>query len=84
VNLDGAAKFGIQESISRKIFMTTTYATLRMNGNEFVLVPKAEFRRMTEEDRRDARKAAQAVARFRAGKSKAVPLAVVKRELALS
>ncbi len=64
--------------------MTATYATLRMNGSEFVLVPKAEFRRMTEEDRRDARQVAQAVARFRAGKSKAVPLAVVKRELGLT
>jgi hypothetical protein len=64
--------------------MATTYATLRMNGNEFVLVPKKEFRRLTTEDRRDARKVAQAVVRFRAGKSKAVPLAEVKRELGLS
>ena len=63
--------------------MSTTYATLRMNGNEFVLVPKAEFRRMTEEDRRDSRKVARAVAQFRAGKSKAVPLDVVKRELGM-
>jgi hypothetical protein len=63
--------------------MATAYATLRMNGNEFVLVPKAEFWRMTEQDQPDARKAAQAVARYRAGKSKAVPLAAVKRELGL-
>ncbi len=63
--------------------MTTTYPTLRMSGKEFVLVPKDEFRRLTQEDQLYARKAARAVARFRAGKSKAVPLAVVKRELGL-
>ena len=64
--------------------MNAAYATLRMNGQEFVLVPKAELRRLTQDDRRDARKVAQAVARYRAGKSKAVPVAVVKRELGLS
>lgn len=64
--------------------MSTAYATLKMNGNEFVLVPKAEFRRLTDEDRRDARAVARAVARLRAGKSQAVPLAVVKKELGLS
>jgi hypothetical protein len=71
-------------TLLREKRMTTTYSTLRMNGSEFVLVPKAEFRRMTEEDRRDARKVAQSVARFRAGKSKALPLAQVKKELGLS
>ena len=30
-----------------------SYSTLRMNGREYVLVPKSEFRRMTAEDRRD-------------------------------
>lgn len=63
--------------------MATTYATLRMNGSEFVLVPKADFRRLTAEDRRDARKVAQAVARYRTHKSKAIPLSAVKRELGL-
>jgi len=63
--------------------MTTTYPTLRMSGKDFVLVPKDEFRRLIQEDRQDARRASRAVARFRAGKSKAVPLAVVKRELGL-
>jgi PHD/YefM family antitoxin component YafN of YafNO toxin-antitoxin module len=64
--------------------MTPAYAILRMNGREFVLVPKAEFQRMTEQDRRDARVVAKAATRYRAGKSNAVPLVVVKRELGLS
>jgi hypothetical protein len=33
-----------------------------MNGKEFVLVPKAEFARMTAQDRADVRKAARALA----------------------
>jgi len=59
------------------------YSTLKMDGKEFVLVPKKDFRRLTEEDRRDGRKADRAAARFRAGKSKAIPLSAVKRKLGL-
>jgi hypothetical protein len=61
--------------------MATTYATVRMNGAEFVLVPKAEFRRLTAEDRRDARKVARAVERFRAGKLPTVSHAALKKSL---
>jgi len=57
-----------------KDFLTTTYATLRMKRQRVCAVPKAEFRRMTEEDRRDARKAAQAW-RVSGGQEQAVPLA---------
>lgn len=32
------------------------YATMRMDGKEFVLVPKVEFGRLTAQDRRDAKK----------------------------
>lgn len=66
--------------------MATSYSTLRMSGKEYILVPKAEFKqwqRLTEEDRRAAHRAQQAIARFKAGKSMAVPLATVKRELGL-
>ncbi len=61
--------------------MTTTYPTLKMDNKEFVLVPKALFRRLIADDRYYARLAARAAARLRAGKSKAVPLSTVKREL---
>ncbi len=63
--------------------MTTTYATLRLNGSEYVLVPKAEFRRLTQEDRRDARKVARAAARYRAGKLPTISHASLKRSLGL-
>jgi hypothetical protein len=63
--------------------MPITYPTLRMDGKEYVLIPKAEFKQRWEQDILDARKAARATARLKAGKSKALPLSVVKRELGL-
>lgn len=59
------------------------YATLRMNGKEFVLVPKTEFTRARAEDRRDAQKAQRALAQFRTGKLRTVSHATLKRELGL-
>ncbi|MFI5380594.1 MAG: hypothetical protein ACHRHE_14955 [Tepidisphaerales bacterium] len=63
--------------------MATTYATLRMNGVEYVLVPKAEFRRLTQDDRRDTRKAAQAAAQHRAAKLPTISHEELKRSLGL-
>ena len=59
------------------------YATLRMNGKQFVLVPKTEFRRLTAEDRRDGRKVQRALARFRSGKLKTISHEDLMRELGL-
>ena len=59
------------------------YATLRMNGKEFVLVPKQEFRAMAEQDRRDAQKVRQAVASFRAGKLRTVSHEQLKKRLGI-
>ena len=58
-----------------------TYSTLRMNGREFVLVPKTEFNRLKVQDRRDAQKAQRALAQYRAGKLRTVSHADLKREL---
>ena len=60
-----------------------TYSTLRMNGREFVLVPKTEFSRLKAQDRRDAYKAQRALAQYRAGKLRTVSHASLKRELGL-
>ena len=60
-----------------------SYATLRMNGKEFVLVPKSEFARLTAQDRRDAQKAKRALAQLRSGKLRTVSHAALKRELGL-
>ncbi|MFB3891678.1 MAG: hypothetical protein ACE15C_06595 [Phycisphaerae bacterium] len=58
-----------------------SYATLQMNGKQFVLVPKTEFQRLTAEDRRDARKAQRALARYRSGKARTISHEALKREL---
>lgn len=60
-----------------------TYATLEMNGRQFVLVPKTEFARLTAQDRADARKAARALAAYRSGKLRTISHARLKRELGL-
>lgn len=57
------------------------YATLRMNGREYVLVPKPEFRRMTAEDRADAAAVRHARAQKRSGKLKTYSLEEVGRRL---
>ena len=62
---------------------TMTYATLRMDGKEFVLVPKTEFGQLTAQDRRDAQKAQRALAQFRAGKLRTLSHTALKRELGL-
>lgn len=59
------------------------YATLRMDGKEFVLVPKADFGRLAAQERRDAQKAQRALAQLRAGKLRTIPHAALKRELGL-
>ena len=58
-----------------------TYATLHMNGREYVLVPKAEFRRLTAPDARGAAKAKRALACFCAGKLRTVSHEALKRRL---
>ena len=63
--------------------MTIAYPTLKMDGKEFVLVPKKDFRRLIEEDRRDARKADRAVSLFKAGKLRTISHADLKRSLGL-
>ncbi len=59
------------------------YATLKMSGREYVLVPKSEFKRLTLEDQRDARKATRAAAEFRSGKLRMISHAALKRSLGL-
>jgi hypothetical protein len=54
-----------------------------MAGKEFVLVPKSEFRRLTAEDRRDARKAEKALTKLRTGKLRTVGHQALKRQLGL-
>ena len=70
--------------------MINSYSTLKIKGKEYILVPRAEFQKMKKNahmDLRDdhyyAEQGKRAVARFKAGKSKAVPLSVVKREFGL-
>jgi hypothetical protein len=64
-----------------EVFMT--HATLKMNGQEFVLVPKAEFRRLTEQDRRDGALAAATLKKWHDGKLHTVSHAQLKRKLGL-
>ena len=59
------------------------YATMRMDGKEFVLVPKTDFGRLTAQDRRDAQKAQRALTQLRTGKLTTVSHAALKRELGL-
>ncbi len=60
-----------------------TYSTLRMNGREFILVPKTEFDRLKLQDRRDAQKAQRALAQYRSGKVRTVSHTDLKHELGL-
>jgi hypothetical protein len=60
-----------------------SYATLRIDGKQFVLVPKAEFSRLTAQDRKDARKAQQALSRIRSGKLRTISHSALNRELGL-
>ncbi|CAN5394208.1 hypothetical protein BH10PLA1_BH10PLA1_08110 [soil metagenome] len=59
------------------------HATLQIDGKEFILVPKNEFRRLTADDRRDSRMAQQALVKLRAGKLRTVRHVVLKRSLGL-
>jgi hypothetical protein len=59
------------------------YATLRMSGKEFVLVPKSEFRRLTRQDRLDAAKAGKALTRWRGGKLATTSHEDLKKKLGL-
>ena len=70
-----------------------TVTNLKVAGRQFVLVAASDFRRVQSKaarldslaatDAADATKVRRAVARYRAGKSKAIPLARVKRELGI-
>ena len=70
-----------------------TVANLNVAGRKFVVIPAADFRRLqsktakvddlTLADAADAAKVRRAVARYRAGRSKAIPLAQVKNELGI-
>ncbi len=59
--------------------------TLNVSGKEYVLLPRKQYDRLAllEEDRRDAAAAKKALARLRAGKSKSIPLSVLKKKLGL-
>ena len=59
------------------------HATLKMNGQEFVLVPKAEFRRLTAQDQRDSALVAATMKKWREGKLRTISHAQLKRELGL-
>ena len=71
-----------------------TVANLKIAGKQFVVIPASDFRRLQSKAARldglaaadvaDAAKARRAVARYRAGKSKAIPLAQLKKELGIS
>ena len=56
------------------------HATLKMNGKEFVLVPKAEFRRLTAQDQRDSALVATTMKKWREGKLRTISHAQLKRE----
>jgi hypothetical protein len=60
-----------------------TYATLHMNGKDFVLVPKARFRELVGQDERDARKVQRAVSALRAGKLRTVTHEQLKKRLGI-
>ncbi|MCL2648177.1 MAG: hypothetical protein FWD61_14395 [Phycisphaerales bacterium] len=60
------------------------HATLKMNGQEFVLVPKAEFRkfqRLTEQDQQDSDLASATLEKWRDGKLRTISHAQLKRKL---
>ena len=61
-----------------------SYATLRINGREYVLVPKPEFQRLSAQDREDSAKARRPLAKLRAGKLKTISHEAVKHRLGLS
>jgi hypothetical protein len=63
--------------------VSASYPTLKFNGQEFVLVPRGEFRRLTAEDRRDARQIERAAALYRAGKMRTISHAKLKRSLGI-
>ena len=70
-----------------------TVANLNISGREFVVIPASDFRRLQSKaarldslaamDAADTAKVRRAVARYRAGKSKAIPLAQLKSELGI-
>jgi hypothetical protein len=59
--------------------------TLKMRGQEYVLLPRKQYERLTadEQDRQSAARARRSLAKFRAGKLKAISHAKVKRILEL-
>jgi len=62
------------------------HATLKMNGKEFVLVPKAEFqrfRRLTEQDQRDSDLVVDTLKKWQEGKLRTVSHTQLKRKLGL-
>lgn len=71
-----------------------TVTSLKVAGRQFVVVPASDFRRLQTKaarlddleaaDAADAASVRRAVARYRAGKSKAIPLSQLKRELGIA
>ena len=59
------------------------HATLRMNGRQYVLVPKDEYRKLTSRDQMDAELAIASLNKWRAGKLRTVSHAQLKRKLGL-
>ena len=59
--------------------------TLKMRGQEYVLLPRKQYERLTvdEQDRRSAARAHRSLAKFRAGKLKTISQDKVKRTLGL-
>jgi hypothetical protein len=62
-----------------------TMTTLKLRGQEYVLLPRKQYERLTAEDRqrRVAARARKALGKFRAGKLKTMPHEKVKRMLGL-
>jgi hypothetical protein len=70
-----------------------TITNLNVAGRRFVVIPASDFRRLQNKaarlddlaaaDAADAAKVRRAVVRYRAGKSKAIPLSQLKSELGI-
>ncbi|GEM_PF-5840200 len=70
-----------------------TVTNLKVAGRQFVVIPASDFRHLQRKaarldllaaaDAADAAKARRAVGRYRAGRSKAIPLAQLKAELGI-
>ncbi len=62
-----------------------TMMTLKMRGQEYVLLPRKQYERLTAREREQlpTARARKALSKFRAGKLKTIPHEKVKRMLGL-